>query len=327
MKTLLRLISISCICVTLGCQSEQEQQQSYQSPVFEEIRQVTEIYAIKDQDTLGIDIFIPEDEPSNNRAVIMYVHGGGFSGGRRDDSSHLAFCRSLAGYGYVAATMSYRLIMKGKSFHCDQPANNKIAAFQSVTEDILSATDYLIRHRSEYGLDPNKVVLVGSSAGAEAVLHTVYGGQEPSIMETYLGDPNYQYAGVISMAGAIVDSESINNQTAIPTQLFHGTCDKLVPYGYAPHHYCDSSTVGFLPLHGSYSIAEKLARLDKSYFLHTTCNGGHELAGQPKTMYFDEIVDFLYQDVILGNGRKLRQEVIKEGADCDLVEVQPFCNS
>ncbi len=298
----------------------------YQSPVFENIRRETYTYAVKQTDTLGMDVFIPDDNPANQRPVILYVHGGGFSGGRRDDSLHLDFCNRLALHGYIAATMSYRLVMKGQSFHCDQPAENKIRTFQSVTEDILDATAFLLDRQSEMKLNPNQIVLAGSSAGAEAVLHTVYGDQSPETLNQYLNKPQYQYAGVISMAGAIVDTANIHPQSAIPTQLFHGTCDKLVPYASAPHHYCDSSTVGFLPLHGAYSITERLEELGASYYLHTTCNGGHELASQPKRLYFEEIVDFLYQDVMIDQNRQIRKEVVKKDATCDLEANMSYCN-
>jgi len=319
--------TLHIICLVVGLVSCQPAERlNYQSPVFEDIRRVTYTYAIKQTDTLGMDVFIPDDNPAEQRPVILYVHGGGFSGGSRDDSLHLDFCSRLAQHGYIAATMSYRLVMKGQSFHCDQPAENKINTFQSVTEDILDATAFLIDRQSELKLNPNQIVLAGSSAGAEAVLHTVYGGQSPETLTQYLNMPQYRYAGVISMAGAIVDTANIHEQSAIPTQLFHGTCDKLVPYASAPHHYCDSSTVGYLPLHGAHTMADKLDQMGASYYLHTTCNGGHELASQPMRQYFDEIIDFLYQDVMINQNRQIRKEVVKNDASCDLEETMSYCN-
>jgi predicted esterase len=47
---------------------------------------------------------------------------------------------------------------------------------------------------------------------------------------------DFKYGGLISMAGAIFDLALINEQSAMPIQLFHGSCDNLVPYGSAPHH-------------------------------------------------------------------------------------------
>lgn len=94
-------------------------------------------------------------------------------------------------------------------------------------------------------------------------------------------NPDFKYAGVVSMAGAITNLDWITRETAIPTFLFHGTCDNLVPYGSAPHHYCTAENPGYLVLHGAYSIAEKLRTLGKPYLLVTGCNGRHEWNDKP----------------------------------------------
>jgi hypothetical protein len=110
----------------------------------------------------------------------------------------------------------------------------------------------------------DKIILAGSSAGAEAVLHAAYWTandlidlpEQPALPE------DFKYGGVISMAGALVDTNLITKENAIPTLLFHGTCDNLVPFGTAPHHYCDESDKGYLMLHGANSIAKRLHHLN-----------------------------------------------------------------
>lgn len=85
------------------------------------------------------------------------------------------------------------------------------------------------------------IIICGSSAGAEPVLSTVY--NLPPLREDE--SPIY-YAGGIAMAGAITDISRITGESAIPSMFFHGTCDNVVPYGTAPHRYCQQGKEGYL---------------------------------------------------------------------------------
>lgn len=265
------------------------------------------------EDTLGMDVFIPQDGKAA-RPLLIYVHGGGFSGGERDLPNHLEFCERYAERGWVTATISYHLMMKGQSFGCDQPVQNKINTFYVSARNIHQAVAYLLSKKDELAIDPSRVVIAGSSAGAEAVLHAAYWKKTRDGML-----PNdFKYAGVISMAGALLDQRWITAQTAIPTALFHGTCDNLVPYANAPHHYCAADQTGFMMLYGSYAVAMRLKELNQPYFLMTDCGGGHEWNEYPiREKYDDMIRSFLEQDILNQDFRQVHQ-VRKEGnRDCD----------
>ncbi|MDX2301295.1 MAG: alpha/beta hydrolase [Microscillaceae bacterium] len=270
-------------------------QERYQDSIFAAIAKQSLIY----DDTLGMDVYSPQKDKEKLRPLLLYVHGGAFAVGKRDEEAYNQFCRAFAYKGYVAATMSYTLVMKGKSFSCDQPAPNKIETFRLTANDISRAVAYLIQNHQQLGIDTNRIVLLGSSAGAEAILHAAYWNASritPSGQKIL--SEKFRYAGIVSLAGALVSLDFIREENAIPTQLFHGTCDNLVPYAAAPHHYCDVSAPGYLPLYGGYAIAERLKSLGKSYYLVTACKGGHEWAGIPLSQNLTEISDFLYKDVL-----------------------------
>ncbi len=279
--------------------------QRYLEEVFKETTKETVVYLDKGQEKLSMDIFSPVNDTAKNRPVMLYVHGGGFAGGNRDHPNHIKFCEALARRGYVAVTMSYSLLMKGKSFSCDQLAEVKVKTFRSVARDIAHATSYLIENKNKLGINQSQIVLAGSSAGAEAVLHAAYWKSSWLKEKKAILDNSFQYGGVVSMAGAIVDIKLINKVSAIPTQLFHGTCDNLVPYATAPHHYCDYEKPGYLILHGAKSIADRLDELQKSYYLVTGCNGGHEWNDLPIREYIPLIADFFYHDVLAGEFRQI----------------------
>ena len=264
-------------------------------------------------DTLSMDVFVPTGT-DQAKPLLVYVHGGGFSGGTRDSQRNLDFCRYFAERDWVTATISYHLTRKGKGFGCDVPIQDKIRTFDMSARNTHQAVKFLLDDK-KFQIDPDKIVLAGSSAGAEAVVQAAYWKETK---KGILSD-DFQYAGVISMAGAVLDIGWISDATAIPTQLFHGTCDPLVPYDMASHHYCKPEKEGFMMLYGAKAISDKLAELNKTYYLVTDCNGGHEWAGKPMGKdYIHLIDDFLTTDV-LAETRRQTKIVLQEGKNtCDL---------
>lgn len=289
-------------------------QERYSVSSFDEINMETYTYATKDGEDLKLDIYLPQTDTDFERATIIYVHGGGFSTGERNSDKIKQFCNQMAGYGYVVASISYRLTRKDKAsgFGCDCPAEDKLNTFILAVQDVQDATFFLIQNMEQFGINPQKIILAGSSAGAEAVLNAAY---LPPMCYGLDSGP-VSYAGVISMAGAIPDTVVIYDESAVPSMLFHGTDDNLVPYATAAHHYCKPGDAGYLVLDGSYTIAEKLKQLDVPYWLHTTCGGGHEMADKPMTECFNEIVEFCYKFVIMGE-KESRNTVI-EGSQKNL---------
>jgi dienelactone hydrolase len=316
------VVSLIFIQLTIGLNPARAQVR-YQEAIFDSVDVQTYTYSSKNGQNLDMDIYTPAFDPEEHRAAIIYVHGGAFSGGTRNTPDIVQFCRRLAGYGYICASISYRLTRKDtpSGFGCDCPATDKLNTFQAAVQDLQDATFFLIERRESFSIDPQRIILAGSSAGAETVLNTAY--QAP--MCYGLDSGPVSYAGVISMAGAIPDTVKIYKESAIPSLLFHGTCDDLVPYATSPHRYCKKEQPGYLLLYGSWSIADKLAKLKIPYWLHTTCGGGHEIAGKPMTEYFDVITKFCYDFVILKNGKSCRTIIPGNQKQC-LHEQFEFCN-
>ena len=290
-------------------------QERYKEEITDSVRVETYTYAFKDNQSLDLDAYFPAFDNQTKRPLIIYVHGGGFSGGKRNEPGIQEFCRKLAQHGYVAASISYRLTRHGSEtgFGCDCPAVDKLNTFNKAVEDIQDATFFMIKNCDKMGIDPQKIILSGSSAGAEAVLNAAY--QPPYCYGLDSGPVSY--SGVISMAGAIPDTSRIFKESAVPSLFFHGTCDNLVPYSSAPHHYCKEKQPGYLILHGAYTIAEKLRKIGTPCWLYTYCNAAHEIAGKPMTANFNEIIDFCYS-FILNNGTEQRVTIKKtENKPCE----------
>ncbi len=293
--------------------------QRFVQQVFDDTKKETVTYY--EDRGLQMDVYQPVGDTFSNRPVLIFVHGGGFAGGRRDETAIVDFCENLTRRGYVVASISYTLTMKGKSFSCDQPAKNKLTTFKQTAQEINVATTYLIENRTRFRINPARIVLAGSSAGAEGVVQAAYWPDTKQSLPS-----GFKYAGIISMAGAIYDIDLINAATAIPMMFFHGTCDNLVPYGTASHHYCDKNDVGYLMLYGAASMAARLRELKVGYYLLTGCNDGHEWSSRPFMKYQSEIAKFFYQYVI---EKKFRQEhkIVDANRSCALTETPEVCTN
>ncbi len=106
----------------------------------------------------SLDLYLPVDEASDDghaggRPLIVYVHGGGWRIGdkARVHEKPAHFC----GKGFVFASVNYRL-----SPDVRHPAH---------VEDVAEAVAWLRAHAQDYGVDPERIVLMGHSAGAHLV--------------------------------------------------------------------------------------------------------------------------------------------------------------
>ncbi len=108
-----------------------------------------------------LDLYLPEKPPARRLPLIILIHGGGWDAGDRRAFGGL--CRDLARRGYAAATVGYRLSRQAK--------------FPAQVEDCKSAVRWLRGHAATYGLDPDRFVVGGHSAGGHlaALLGTTNG--------------------------------------------------------------------------------------------------------------------------------------------------------
>ncbi len=258
----------------------------------------TYTYATKEGQELQLDVYSPQFSYKTEKLpTLVWMHGGGFSGGLRDNPSETKLCETAAQQGFVAVSISYRLLREGTStyFGCDCPAGDKVETFKQAAIDYMDAVSFLIDKSDELHIDSKRIIAGGSSAGAEAILSAVY-------MPKYYLDGVYDqisFAGVFSLAGAIVNLDEITSKTALPTVLFHGIADNLVPYSKAAHHYCNPQDAGYLILNGSDKIVDRLDRLGTSYLFYSYEKGRHEISGIPMGDLTD-IFDFFKSTVLNG---------------------------
>ncbi len=293
---LIRLLpALLAVCASLlaACQTSATSSQSDSFEVSaDSIHVTTHTYATKGEE-LELDIYRKVRSEERLRGAVIFVHGGGFYAGTRKEDNIAHFCDSLARSGYVAINMDYRLFLKGESFHCDQPIARKIQAFATAANDIRSATLWILDHADTLRIDADAIFLAGSSAGAEAALHAAYWTSEQHQETGAVLPADFRFRGIMAFAGALEDDELITPENALPTLLYHGSCDPLVPYDYDIHHYCPENTPGALPLYGSYALYRRLREVDAPVRLVTRCGGKHGSAVSPIENDIPDILRFL----------------------------------
>ncbi len=161
--------------------------------------------------------------PHSGAPCVVLVHGGGWDSG---DRTQLAdFNHWLAARGVAVAAISYRLA----------PAH----PWPAQSDDLRQAVDWVRSHATDLGIDPERLTLVGRSAGGQIAAATAYGSPLPGVRAVVALYAVHDLNFVWSIRSA---TDSLNS-------------DKLM------HQYLGGGPEGRKELYRSGS-AEQLARLD-----------------------------------------------------------------
>lgn len=132
---------------------------------------------------LLLDAFYPSARSKNKKTAILIIHGGGWRSGNR--TQHYPLAQRLAGLGYVCFTPEYRLSTE--------------ALFPAAVHDLKAALRWIRARAGKYNIDPDKIVVLGFSAGGELA----------AFLGTTIGHPSYEGTGCnqkhSSSVQAIVD--------------------------------------------------------------------------------------------------------------------------
>ncbi len=174
----------------------------------------------------------------DNAPCVISLHGGGWERDGRDEFATLN--HYLARRGYAVASIDYRLAPRWK--------------WPAAHEDALAALGYLKDHASEFGIDPQRFVFFGRSAGGQIVESVCAPGDIPGIVgcialyapadmkfafdhakkndllnsdkliRQYMGGTPTELADGYAAASAY----GLANPRTPPTLLIHGANDELV---------------------------------------------------------------------------------------------------
>jgi acetyl esterase/lipase len=143
-------------------------------------------WTIPDTDRqLLCDIWRPGDGDVSGLAVIFF-HGGGWTAMDKDMGTR-SFFRHLAAQGHTVMDVAYRL--------CPE------VDIYGMIGDVKRAIAWMKDNVSRYGVNPKKIVLVGSSVGGHLAMLAGYAPQHPDLTPEDLSDVDLSAWGIVSFYG------------------------------------------------------------------------------------------------------------------------------
>lgn len=135
-----------------------------------------------------LDVYSATREKSTDSPVVIWVHGGGWRNGDKDNRSGTTLCQTWAREGIVTVNLNYRLTPE-----VQHPAH---------VQDIAAGIAWVVRNISQHGGDPKRIFLLGHSAGAHLV---VLVATNPSFLKAHGLSPKTCLAGVMPIDTASYD--------------------------------------------------------------------------------------------------------------------------
>ena len=177
--------------------------------------------------------------------IIFNIHGGGWNHGVKEGQGGFS---SFFKMGYAVANIEYRLTPQ--------------ATAPAAIEDVRAAILYVVQHAKELNINPNKIVVMGGSAGGHLALmagllqndNTFDGAYKKTTKYTIAAiinkygiadvwdwayGPNIRSKSAINWLGAKAKDEAFAmsvspifyvKKTSPPTFIVHGDADPTVPY-------------------------------------------------------------------------------------------------
>ncbi|MDH3706891.1 MAG: alpha/beta hydrolase fold domain-containing protein, partial [Acidimicrobiia bacterium] len=145
-------------------------------------------YGEADGQVLLLDLYRP-GAIAQQRPAVIYAHGGSFTGGSRTSPQSVAYATDLAGAELVAASISYRLNGLNPGGIAD------------AQHDMQAAVRWVRSNSQSLKVDPDRIYVMGYSAGAMTALFTNFNSEDPGQSGTP-GVPSH-VAGAVSLAGLV----------------------------------------------------------------------------------------------------------------------------
>lgn len=260
----------------------------------------TYMFAQRDTCDLYLDVYNPakgSETTFNGKAkpTVIFMFGGGFIRGTRDDQDYHKWFRTMTQNGYRVISIDYRLGLKGSNKVGVAQVNVLDKAIHMAVEDLFSATTFIIDNADHLGVDPSNIVISGSSAGAISVMQAEYEISNMTKWAAVLPE-GFNYAGVMSFSGAILSREGKVDfkKKPCPVLMLHGTADELVTY--------KQIAVFNLGFFGGGKLVKRWQKYGYNYNMFHFIGYGHEIAGSMGTTT-DLQFKFLENNVMQGKER------------------------
>ncbi len=227
-----------------------------------------------------MDVFFPQ-EYEKTEAVVLFIHGGGWVSG--DKSSFKKRAQSISKTANcIAATMNYRFT--SKSIDCND-----------MLDDITSALKKIESMAETRGIECERVMLAGNSAGAHLAMLYAYTKQGSSPIEvcavtSYSGPPDLSSDSFVNgISGTSKERSDVIFSNLVGKDITTVSTSKRnrLLYKYSPIKYVTANTVPTLIVHGTNdgivnvedarALAKKLKANRVDYKYYELPDSGHGL--------------------------------------------------
>ncbi|MFN5285211.1 MAG: alpha/beta hydrolase fold domain-containing protein [Planctomyces sp.] len=232
-----------------------------------------------------LDLYLPEQPAAGPLPLIVHIHGGGWRGGSKFPCPFLV----LVNRGYAVASIEYRFSQK--------------AVFPAQIQDCQAAIRWLRGHAGKYGLDAEKVGVIGGSAGGHlsALVGTAGGAKAFPQIGGFSDQPDdvqcvcdiFGPANFATVMQQAADDKNVRNifkfnSDSDPYALLIGgnlETDREKVAAVSPVHYITADDPPTLILHGTHDalvpyaqsveLAESLRAKGVPVWLQTLPGSGH----------------------------------------------------
>lgn len=243
---------------------------------------------------LSINIAFPEERTLAPRPVVILIHGGGFISGNKNSKNKqiLKFSKK----GFVAASAMYRLSPDYR--------------FPAAIEDIKLAIRFLKSNAVKYHIDPERIIVSGSSAGSYLAVMVGVTGNSNAFSDHGL------YTNVDSSVRAVTAQSAPIADFTLPKYAERPMVKRLLPVNYvdlkttlsamSPVTHLDVKDPPFFLSHGdkdpivpvdmSREFVKELEKIDHLFEYYEVQGGTHSLgrsAPKQSKKVFSSYVKFL----------------------------------
>lgn len=173
-----------------------------------------------EKETLLLDIYSPAGVSVKNRPAILWMHGGGFRYGNDKMQSYIVEMASrFAKRGYICLSINYRLR--------ENPRDDAKGTVKDALEDAMKGLNWLRKNSERLGVNKEKIVIGGGSAGG--ILGTNFCYREGDASE------EWDKSGIVAFINLWGSPDRSWGEFTIDkndpsTIIVHGTEDASVPF-------------------------------------------------------------------------------------------------
>ncbi len=277
-----------------------------QPPVPPEIRFEPGVtYARAEGRELKLDLYFPSGHRKEKPLpILVLIHGGGWKSRNRED--YRPYAIKVAQAGYVVACLSYRLSGEAK--------------FPAQIRDVNAALQFLADRSADYGIDPNRFVVMGGSAGGHLAMLAAYAPEaaeyrpeaDPGLAITEtpgVTSAKYRIAAAFNFYGPSDLTTEFARSQPVVQDLIGGSYDKLAESYRAasPLFRISRTSPPSLVVHGTLDDIVPIQQSDilseRLYWVRVPVRY-ERLFGWPHTMDLAEPVFGYLSDVVLEEMKK-----------------------